>query len=314
MRCLTLAEEVRARGHEAVFVSAIASVGWLADHLASTGFTVHPAVADELDLDTMLALEPDWVVVDSYRIPAGIVSALAEVVPVLAIVDGNTRGIVASLYLDQNLGAERQPVPPSGVMLAGSSYALVRREILQQRRAQPARLRETPRVTAFMGGTDPMGVIVGVAAQLAAVDVPFELVIVTPDVWHGEVRAALGGRAATVLAPTTDLPALLGNADVVVSAAGTSAWDVCTLGIPALFIGVVDNQSASLTEVVERGLALGIDLAKGDPVELVSAGLRQLLSDDSVRAHLSARCLAQFDGRGGERIVEAMEMNRAARL
>jgi spore coat polysaccharide biosynthesis predicted glycosyltransferase SpsG len=313
MRCLTLAEKVRARGHEVVFVSTIASIGWLADHLAATGFSVHPAAVDELAPETLLALEPDWVVVDSYRIDAGSISALSVLVPVLAIVDGETRGIVASLYLDQNLGAERRLAPPTGTMLAGSTYALVRAEFLEQRRAEPAKLRETPRVTAFMGGTDPTGVIVAVAAQLASIDLPLELVIVTPEIWHDKVATALAGRRATVIAPIMALPALLGDADVIVSAAGTSAWDVCTLGIPALFVGVVDNQSASLAELVDRGLALGIDLTGGDPVERIPGDLLRLLTDATLRANLSAHCLALFDGGGGERILAAMELNRALR-
>ena len=314
MRCLTLAEAVRDRGHEAVFVSAISAVGWLAEHLAATGFDVHPAVADELDAGAVLALDPDWVVVDSYRIDAGAISGLAARAHVLAVVDGETRGIDAALYLDQNLGAERQPPPATGTMLAGARFALVRGEIVAQRRPEPEALRRPPRVTAFIGGTDPTGVIVGVAAQLAVVRAEFELTIVTPEAWHRGVRAALGSRAATVLAPTPELPALLGDADVIVSAAGTSAWDVCTLGIPALFIGVVDNQSASLAEVVERGLALGIDLGEGEPVELVAGHLGRLLSDASLRRDLSARCLRLFDGRGAQRVVEAMEAHRADRL
>ena len=305
MRCLTLAEEVVAEGHEVVFASAVASIGWLDAALRDSGYPTVAVEVDRIDRDALLALEPDWVVVDSYRIAAGEISALDEAVAVLAIVDGDARGIEAALYLEQNLGSDNQPWPGrESRMLAGAHYALIRDGFISARRPNPARIIDVPHVTAFMGGTDPTGVIVAVAEQLALVSMPFTLTVVAPERFHGEVAAALP--AAQVIAPTTDLPALLGRSDVIVSAAGTSAWDVCTLAVPALFIGVVDNQSASLRALIDGGYALGVDLAAGGDVTEIAPAVASLLSNQALRDSLSARCAGQFDGLGKNRVVAAM--------
>lgn len=304
MRCLTLAEAFLAHHDEVVFASAIDSVPWLSEHLIAGGSQLLPVDAHSLDSNAVLALEPDWVVVDSYLIDPADISALAQRVPVLAIVDGDTRGIEATLYLDQNLGAQ-EVAGRERRSLAGASYALIRDAVLEARREEPWLLSGMPRLTAFMGGTDPGGAIVAVARELARVTDPFDLVVVCPVVHHASVVAALGDRV-TVLAPTPNLPAILARSDVIISAAGTSAWDICTLGVPALLVGVVDNQSAGLASAVSDELVLGVDLTRGGNVRDIAPAVRSLLSDRPLRERLSRRSTAVFDGKGKQRVLEAM--------
>jgi len=310
MRCLTLAEAFTARGDEVIFVSAIDSIPWLVSHMADAGYRTFAVDAHSLDAVAVLPLAPDWVVVDSYVIPAGDITALAEEVPVLAIVDGDARGIVATLFLDQNLGA----TPVSGYeerSLAGAPYALIRDAVLDGRRDQPWLVDGVPRVTAFMGGTDSSGTIVAVARQLALVGEAFDVVVVCPPAFHPDVVDALGP-TVTVLAPTPDLPRILAGSNVIVSAAGTSAWDICTLGVPALLVGVVDNQSASLQRATAGGLVLGIDLVRGGSLEELPGAVRLLLTDVGARETLSRHSTAAFDGEGKRRVLEAMLSGGAA--
>jgi spore coat polysaccharide biosynthesis predicted glycosyltransferase SpsG len=201
-------------------------------------------------------------------------------------------------------------------MLAGARFALVRDAFLAQRRAKPSQITGVPVVTAFMGGTDPGGVIVQVVGEIAGLGAPFDLTVVAPASHHAGVTELFP--TARVIEPTPELPALLGSSDVIVSAAGTSAWDVCTLAIPALFVGVVDNQSASLVRLVEGGYALGVDLAAGGSIDSVGPAVTRLLADTALREELSKRCESQFDGLGKARVVDALtaatESANAARL
>ncbi len=313
MRCLTLAEAVRARGHEALLMMATTDVDWLASAVRDSGLPVHPCAADELPIEDMLALEPDWTVVDSYRIPAASVSDLAGSTAVLAIVDGETRGIDATLFLDQNLGAERRP-PASEQpqrFLAGSRYALVRDAITRVRRSRPwLSTNRPPTVLCFMGGSDPTSACTAVAMALSRSDADMAVTFVAPESQHGDLHAIAGGRSGwTVTAPTLRLPELFAEADIVVSAAGTSAWDLCALGIPSVLVAVVDNQQASLREVVAGSLALGIDVVAGGPERFaqVRDAVESLLADETLRRDLSESARKAFDGDGAMRVAERME-------
>jgi spore coat polysaccharide biosynthesis predicted glycosyltransferase SpsG len=114
---------------------------------------------------------------------------------------------------------------------------------------------------------------------------------------------------ARALPPTGELPAILGDADVIVSAAGTSAWDVCTLGVPAVLVAVVDNQTESLEEIVAEELTLGLDIVRDGigVLDQLTHLVGKLIDDESVRHRLAAACLATFDGQGKRRVVGAME-------
>lgn len=308
MRCLTIAEELRVRGHEAALLGAIDGVAWLSRrveesgirHVAVTAGALGAGVTDE---------SPDVVIVDSYSIPSEHIRRLDERVPVVAVIDGDDRGILASAYLDSNLEIPRYPPRVAERLWAGSRFALVRRELRELRRPPGRGLPASPTVVCVMGGSDPRGAMPRVAASLRALPEDNALILVTGRQWQDEVRAAVASRANTSIVPsTTSFAALLGQADIVVSATGTSAWDVCTVGVPAVFVAVVDNQRTALRSVVDAGLALGVD-ASDDlaAADAVGDHVATLLADEGLRERHARRCREQFDGRGVERVVDALE-------
>src|SRR5690606_34891981 len=112
---------------------------------------------DSLDVELIRAFAADWVAIDSYWIAADAISRLNEEVPCVAIIDGDNRGIDATLYVDQNLGAETMSWPENvrTRLLSGARFSMIRDAVLDQRRAQPEKLRHNPaHVVTFMGGTD----------------------------------------------------------------------------------------------------------------------------------------------------------------
>jgi spore coat polysaccharide biosynthesis predicted glycosyltransferase SpsG len=312
MRVLTLAQELARRGHDMRLHTAPISVAWLDEYVSTTGIPCVPSAPDVLDAPMMLEDPPDWVVVDSYRIPAAQVSALRAGTRVLAVVDGDYRGIDADLYLDSNLGAEDAPAPEGtdDRSLRGARFALVRDDILSGRRDDPWRINGEPaHVLSLMGGSDPTGASLRVARALRSQAGAHRLTMIAPGEQHAALRAILGNDA-TVLAPTPDLPALLASADVIVTAAGTSAWDVCTLGVPAVLVAVVDNQQASLAAANTAGVALTID-AVGSPERIddeLGALVGILTSDEAARHSVSDAARRLFDGGGKARIVDRMEL------
>lgn len=307
MRCLTVAEAVMRQGHEAILVGHVSNVPWLTAHIAAAGIPHVACQRDELSTAMVKRLGGQRLVIDSYWIDSAAINHVDESVPTLAIVDHDSRGIETSWLLDQNLGAEER-MPPGHVtsFLAGSRYALVRQAILDQRVVEGWRIPPKPHVVAFMGGTDPLRIMTPIAEEMAhsAPDVRFTFVT-TADQVESVSHACASMAEARVIGPTPDLPALLGDADVVVSAAGTSAWDVLTLGKPAVLVGVVDNQSAGLARVVDRGMALGID-ATHEPASLVGGLLQRLLESETLRRTMIERAIAEFDGLGAERVATAL--------
>ncbi|NGN91656.1 spore coat protein [Nocardioides sp. KC13] len=315
MRCLALGEELVARGVRVVMVANLDRVPWAAEQVRRRGIeSVAPGPGDVLDV--LVRLEPTSVVVDSYLLPASVYALVRDRWPLLALTDGDPRGRAADLYLDQNLGAETSAweLAAGSQHLGGLTYAQQRRDIVRQRPSAPKTAREehTPlRVLAFFGGTDAFGVSPRVARLVAETGVPVELTVIvaTPELAESvSAVAPAPGQVIDMIGPTDTLAELVADADVVLSAAGTSAWELFCLGAAVGFVCVADNQQDAYVRMDEDGLAVGIaTLAEldADPEDAL-AQLAALLGDVRLRERLRAACWATVDGRGPARVADAL--------
>jgi RimJ/RimL family protein N-acetyltransferase len=93
-----------------------------------------------------------------------------------------------------------------------------------------------------------------------------------------------------------------------VTAAGTTVWELCCLGVPAALVCVADNQEAGYRRVLERGAAVGLgSAAHGLDRDAAVATLQQVLADRVLREHLAAAGTRLVDGRGAWRVVRSWE-------
>ena len=209
-------------------------------------------------------LAPDAVVLDSYHAPPSVSSTLrAAGTPLLTIVDGAARGQSGDLYVDQNLDSENQPGPTDAPRLAGLPYALLRGEVLRLRPAAPptGTRQDPPKVLAYFGGTDAYGASPVLAAALIASGAAFDATIVAP---RPELRASIEslrlrpGQRISAIEPTEELMTIAVGSDVVISASGTSLWELLCIGAATAIIWVVDNQELGYGRVLAADLAAGL--------------------------------------------------------
>ncbi|TDO16637.1 MULTISPECIES: UDP-2,4-diacetamido-2,4,6-trideoxy-beta-L-altropyranose hydrolase [Halomonas] len=188
MRCLTLAEALKAQGAECHFLCR-EHPGHLCELIAARGFAVHRLPLDENAADTdavstsepepahahwlgaswvqdaaacqpiLAELAPAWLVVDHYaldhRWETAVLSKLSGSAPRLLVIDDLAdRRHVADLLLDQNLGRRaedyRGRVPEACQVLAGPRYALLRPEFREWREASLSRRAREPRLQRLL--------------------------------------------------------------------------------------------------------------------------------------------------------------------
>ncbi|GAA1112881.1 UDP-2,4-diacetamido-2,4,6-trideoxy-beta-L-altropyranose hydrolase [Kribbella jejuensis] len=317
MRCLALAEELRRRGVEVVFVCDADRVPWAAGQIAARGIDVHPEVGEpDEHVEVFGQLGLDAVVFDSYDLDVSVYRAVrASGLPTVAIVDGDFRGAEADVLVDQNLGAELDhPVlPRDSIRLAGLPYVMMRDEILDQRPPTPPADRENavPRVFAFFGGTDAFGAGPYVVRALAATGLPFEATVVAPG---DELARRIAEvelqphQELHVIGPTDQLAARVRAADLTISASGTSTWELLCLGATAGLVCVVDNQVMGYERAVDTGAAAGLGLLSALQHDPTSADqtLKRLLTDPAERGRLARAGWELVDGRGRERVADAL--------
>lgn len=310
MRCVALAEELVGRGVAVKFLSDLGDVPWAWAQLEQRDLPWHPPPFDQVGLvATTERLGLDAVVFDSYTLPPQHSAAVrATGRTVLAIVDGDLRGQSADIFVDQNLDATIHADDAIG--LAGLDYALLRHSVRQFRPldAPVHPMSRTPKVVAFFGGTDAYRAAPQIAALLAETGVPFDAtVIAADDSLRRDLLAIPAGpdRRFEIIAPTDDLPELLAGADLVISASGTSTWELLCLGRAAALVWVVDNQIQGYERTVANGYAAGLGRL-GFLAEDAVGVLRDLLTSPGSRAALAARAWSAVDGRGAERVADVL--------
>ncbi|MEV1294395.1 GNAT family N-acetyltransferase [Pseudonocardia sp. NPDC049635] len=317
VRCAAVAEAAAAAGHEVLWSGRLDGLAWLwaglagADGHRPPGTVLPPA--DDAGSLAGLAGEhrADAVHVDHYLLGDDLRGPLNSAGIVLCTVEDFTTGRrPGDVVVDPNLGADGHPRPDdgSGLLLRGPAYAPLRAAVRRARRerdaARPAG--RPPRVLVVMGGTDAAGLLPRVVAALDAAGAPAEVDVVVPPGRSPRLPAAGPARFRPV-APLPDLPAAMAGADLVVSAAGTTVWELCCVGVPMALVRAADNQAEGYRTVVASGAAAGLggidDLAEPEPAGAV---LRALLTDPDRRAALARRARTVVDGEGAGRIVDAV--------
>ena len=160
----------------------------------------------------------------------------------------------------------------------------------------------------FFGGTDAGDAAATVTGWAAATGAPFAATVVAarPDTTAALAAQPLApGQSVTPIRPTGRLLARAAEADLVVTAAGTATWELLCIGVPTALIWVAGNQRQAYEATVGSGLAAGLGRPTA-PAAGAVATLRTLLTDPTARAELAARGHGLIDGRGRERVADAL--------
>ena len=250
MRCLALAQAWQDAGGGVVFAMAHATPA-VEDRLRREDIEVarlkaDPGSGDDTQETIALAREKrvSWVVVDGYSFGADYQTALNDAgLKVLFIDDNGHAGhYSADLVLNQNAHANEELYGSRDVstkLLLGPRFALLRREFAAWRgwkREIPAVARK---VLVTMGGSDPDNVTQRVVETILS-EGDFETMIVAggsnPHLARLREFVKDRGHAVRLVENASNMPELIASADVAVAGAGTTCWEMCFLGLPALLM------------------------------------------------------------------------------
>jgi len=272
MRCLALAETLRARGLACALATAEAGLAAVPPARLA-GIAILPAAAKRPGTDLL--------VVDHYGLGTAYErDAHAWARSVLAIDDLANRAHDCDLLLDTAIGRSARDyaglVPAHCVFLLGPDFALLRPSFRAAReRRLPRERRAARRVLVTLGGTDPKGLTLTVLEGIAQAKAGLEIEVVLPAKAPGfaavAVRcAALGARLHESV---DDLAALMALADLSIGAGGTTAWERACLGLPTLLVEMAANQRGNVANLTSAGAAIAIEPVTAESIAGAVAAL-----------------------------------------
>lgn len=313
MRLLALAQELIARGAH-VALSGNLDIAWVREAYEAAGIDLLPTPdTEDMLVEQAQSLNAAGVILDRYDLPSSFGRALREAgIPVMAMVDdGFGAAQDADLYVDQNPGTTPRAHDDDQRAVAGASFTMFRDDVLALR-GNSRELPETPARTVFavFGGTDPMGAAQVVIPLLLACGDPINVRVISTSV-RVEDFSPNTGQSIEVIEPTSDWLAMARESDLVVTASGSSVWELLCLGVPIAVVCVADNQRPGYDLVIAEGLAApGGELTalRSDSAacEASTAALHHTIADGALRKARAIRGQELLDGRGRARVADAL--------
>ncbi len=280
----------------------------------------------------------EWIVVDGYHFGTDYQQSLQSLGLRILFWDDNAHcpHYSADLVLNQNLQASRAMYPsiaPSTNLLLGSQYVALRREFNSYRNWQREIARFTWNILITMGGSDPANLTPRVIDALNTLSRPpsrvkshriadssptptgpddyvegrFDVTVIVggsnENIADVEAAVARSKHDVTLIRNSPDMPELMATADLAISAGGSTAWELCLMGLPSVLIPAAENQIAGTQRLHELGGCMMIASgAQFSPSEL-GLVLMPLTVSAHTRSILSRNARALVDGLGAERVI-----------
>ena len=326
MRMIALAQAWRDRGGKALFLCADITPA-LEERIDTEGFhleTLDASAGSRADLLATFSLvarhsvpgPATSVVLDGYQFDSDFQLGLKKQGYGLLVVDdyGHAGSYHADIVLNQNISAREALYSKSAAgsqLLLGPSFALLRREFLDQRkRTRPVPDRAS-NLLVTLGGADADNVTKKVIDALAGSGLAVKVAVGGSNPHLSTLRQAAeavtnGATRVELMVNTSDTAGLMQWADMAVAAAGSTSWELAYNGVPPILIILADNQRENAMELEKQGFGLCIgEHSDFDPNSFCVA-IDRLASDSTLRASFALRGQGMVDGFGAHRVASCL--------
>jgi spore coat polysaccharide biosynthesis predicted glycosyltransferase SpsG len=285
MRSLAVAEEAQSAGMAVAMSADLTDLGWLTPWVDELAIEILPPAHDPADLARMVDQQAvSAVLLDDYDFAPARESVNDAGAILVNFEDDHYGRRPADIAIDYSLGAEATSRPDDGspVSLRGVEFAPLRRQVTAARSVRAEQWQVVREVAGMLGGTDPLGL------RPIAEDALNEV-----------------GVAVTSAFPGLGFLPRVAQADAVVCAAGSSAYEMCCLGMPFGLVQVADNQAANYHRLVAAGAATALGRAEdliGDRAAFAER-LRRWLASPAVLTTTAGAARELLDGKGAQRLA-----------
>ena len=317
MRCLTIAGALRRQGHSVTFL--------VSDHDSESALTIrgetsflclesnYRCLEEELPMLLPLLSEkkPDVFLLDSYFASARYMEAVRKLCRLVYLDDLQQFSYPVDLVINYDLTADASFYSDTPALL-GASYTPLREQFL----SVPYSVKErVSTVLISTGGSDIYNAASRIFEVLAGSDY-FTKCKATFHVLTGNMNSNkdslyhLAEKNARMILHenVTEMAGLISSCDLAFSAGGTTLFELCAVGVPAVSFSISDVQHPCVHAFEKAGIIpYAGDVREGDAFyeKLLSMGI-EIAENPTRRKELSAYMKQFVDGQGADRIARAI--------
>ncbi len=321
MRCLALGQAWKDAGGHIIFVTACQSDGLL-QRLRDEGFEIHqltysyPDPADWDQTKAVLYASPNaWFVLDGYYFDPPYHQRIKDSGHQLLVIDdmAHLNHYHADIILNQNLHAEQlhYSCEPYTRTLMGTRYVLLRQEFLSWRDRKQEIPEIAQKILVTLGGSDPDNNTLKVIQALLKLDIEDLEVIIVVGVNnpHKEIlneTISQSQNSIRLISDATNMPELMFWADMAISGAGSTVWELAYMEVPVALLILADNQERGAEQLRNIGAIKNLGWANKIETPGLVKSLNDFLKDYDSRQAVVDQIRSLVDGEGLQRLMMHM--------
>jgi len=328
MRCIALAQAWKEKGGRVTFLSHCNSDN-IGRRIQNEGFTFIPIIypyPHSNDLAQLLealtssrrshSIIPNWVVLDGYHFDTEYQQRIRQSGHKLLVIDdiAHLGGYDADVILNQNIHSRklRYSCNSDTQILLGTRYALLRKEFSKYRKRKRSVSPQVQNILVTMGGSDPNNATLQAIEAIKLLGLPRLQVLVVsgPSNPHLQsLKSAIRESSCSMqfVEDPMNMAELMDWADIAVSLAGSTCWELAYMGLSAILVVLADHQNDVAEDFMAADAGLNLGWYGNLNCNRVVDALSYLLKDATIRQRMSDSGRAMVDGLGSERVLSCLK-------
>lgn len=344
MRCLSVADALLKRGEEVLFVTADDTPVPLLTKKGIPYCVLHTDYADmeaerpqlwevlrELQEEALsrmpsqraespeaaLVQRNTSILVDSYYVTEKYLAALKKRITTIYMDDIYAFSYPVDMLINYNIygeemGYEKDTAFADTKLLLGTEYVPLREEFAV---AEQWRTAADGGILITTGGSDSFNLAGQLLMEAMKCDAlkekEYHVVSGSLNPHIGELQAlAQKHENIHIHCNVTNMAELMAKSEIALSAGGSTLYELCAMGVPVIAFSFAENQERLVQTFVKRGIAQYGGNYRTDGNKMIQntiAGLKVLLEEENLRAEYRAKARTLVDGKGADRIAEAIQ-------
>ncbi len=318
-RCLALAEALRKRGCDPIFLTKDFDKMALS-LIKHDGFNKVELMESDVNLDNDLAMlrstavkyRADFVIADSYSFDDNYYRKLKSSGLGLLVIDDLAEGrFTADIVLNQNICAEAldYPAKTEAKLLLGPRYALLKNDFAAKKDSyHPSG--QLKKILIMLGG--------GINKNTLVIKIIKAVSSIKGHKFDIRVIAKIEPRTKEAIKKVLKdkdisykLKGFSNNifedmlwADLVICGGGSTTYELCSLGVPFMTFVLAPNQRLNAESLEKGGVSINLGWHKASRQTIIRDRVMDLMHGFSKRAKMSRRGRSLVDGLGAGRVAE----------
>lgn len=316
MRCLSIADAAREKGEDTTFLLADTEAVALLkerDYPYLVLGTKWDNMEAELPVLKRLIREKGIkkLFIDSYQVTFRYLEELTKEVETLYLDDTGSfsypvSGIICyATYWRDYYG---KPKTAKTVLYMGTDYVPLRKEFMG---LAPKKIKDqVENLLLLSGGTDVYGILETLLERIKKDNYKrIDVICGSYDTnYENLCRKYRNFEQIRIHSGVTQMRKYMEAADIAVTAGGSTLYELCAVGTPAISYSLADNQLANVRQFQKDGIIeYAGDVRKDDVAEAVSGYLELYRKNRPLREDRARKMQALVDGCGADRIAEILQ-------